>query len=246
MRQLLLISVVSAVMLAVPALAGTVTISPFGGGMSLSSGNLASTVFGTTKPAWGVGSLASVHSTLNAAGIDTDGKITFVAADTNQGLALMVLVDQESGVLGGTTTGRVQMTSTVAGAGVQYINTIASPVTVTGTGITRTARANFQWNGNGGADAFAWSNLQSGDSVSFQFVRDSRSQALLDSSTFQFVTWNGSGWVRASLASNQALFDESGNYDFGALIAVPLPSPLMLGSLPLLGLAACYRRRPRA
>ncbi len=223
MRHCLIISAASAVMLGVPALAGTITISPMGGGISLNSGNLASTVFGSTKPAWGIGSLASVHTTLNAAGIDTDGKITFVAADTDHGLALLVLVDQEAGVATGATTGRVQMTSTVAGPGVQYINTIASPVTITGTGGVQTAKANFQWNGNGGGDAFAWANLQSGDGVSFQFVRDNRSQALLSSSTFQFVTWNGNGWTRASLPSNQALFDDSGNYDFGGSDRRPPP-----------------------
>src|SRR5262245_36562563 len=234
----------SALVIGAHASAGTITISPVGGGISLNSGDLTSTVFGSSKPAWGPGSLAGVHSALNAAGIDTEGKVTFVPADTDHGLSLMVLIDREVAPPPPASTGRLQMASS-GSAGLTYINNIAETVAMSGgPNGSRVASANFVWNASGGGDAFAWANLHEGDTMSFRFLRPSGGTGLLDSSTFQFITWGAGGWEVIQLSNPDTLFDASGSYGFGGRV-VPLPSAFAMGALPLMAAAAIRRRRSR-
>jgi hypothetical protein len=227
------------------AFAGSITITPVGGGITLNSGDLTSTVFGSVKPTWGAGSLASVHNALNAAGIDTEGKVTFVPADTNHGLALLVLVDREVAPPPPASTGHLQMASSGVGSGLTYINNIASTVMLTtGADGSRVASANFVWNANGGGDAFAWANLHEDDAVSFRFLRPSGGTGLIEPSTFQFVTWGANGWELAQLPAGDTLFDAEGSYTFGGRV-VPLPSAFAMGGLSLLA-ATAIRRRTKA
>jgi hypothetical protein len=234
---------ISAVVIGAHASAGTISISPLGGGITLNSGDMSSAVFGSTKPAWGPGSLASVHSALNAAGIDTEGKVTFVPADTDHGLSLMVLIDREVAPPPPASTGHLQMASS-GSVGLTYINNIAGTVGMsTGQNGSRVASANFVWNANGGGDAFAWANLHDGDTMSFRFLRPSGGTGLLD--TFQFVTWGSTGWELVQLSNSESLFDTAGSYSFGGRV-VPLPSAFAMGALPLMAAGAVRRRRSRA
>jgi hypothetical protein len=241
MTRLYSILAVSSLLAAAHASAGQITVTPGGGGITLNSGDLSSTVFGGTKPAWGAGSLASVHAALNGAGIGTDGKVTFVAADTSRGLALLVLIDREVAPPPPASTGHVQMASSGTGAGITYINNIASSVTMTtGPNGSRTANADFQWNVNGGGDAFAWANLQEGNTMSFRFLRPNGGTGLIEPDTFQFVTWGQTGWELLSTPA-MASFDPDGSFGFGGRV-VPLPSAFAMGALPLLAFGAIRRR----
>jgi hypothetical protein len=240
-----LILAVSALVTGANALAGTISVSPIGGGIILNSGDFTSTVFGTAKPAWGPGSLASVHNALNDAGIDTDGKVTFVPADTSRGLALLVLIDREVAAPPPAATGHLQMASS-GSSSLTYINNLAGTVNMsTAPDGSRMASANFVWNANGGGDAFAWANLQNGDNVAFRFLRPEGGTGLLDSSTFQFVTWGPSGWQLVAIPNPDSLFDADGEYDFSGRV-VPLPSVVSMGALPLLAGLAIRRRRATA
>lgn len=245
MKRTLSILAASALVIGAHASAGTISITPVGGGITLNSGDLTSTVFGSSKPAWGPGSLASVHTALNAAGIDTEGKVTFVPADTDHGLSLLVLIDREVAPPPPASTGHLQMASS-GSAGLTYINNIAGTVGMSsGPNGSHVANANFVWNANGGGDAFAWANLQDGDTMSFRFLRPSGGSGLLDASTFQFVTWGPTGWQTVQLSNSDAIFDDSGSYGFGGRV-VPLPSAFAMGALPLMAAAAIRRRRSRA
>ena len=75
------------------------------------------------------------------------------------------------------------------------------------------------------------------------FQRPQGDPGLVDTSTFQFVTWTDSGWQVAPLPSDQSLFDESGGFGFAGRV-VPLPSAAMMGAIPLLAMAAFRRRNP--
>jgi hypothetical protein len=241
MTRLNSILVLSSLLAAAHASAGTITISPASGDITLNSGDLSSTVFGGSKPAWGPGSLSSVHTALNNAGIDTEGKVTFVAADTSRGLALLVLIDREVAPPPPASTGHLEMASSGNGAGMTYINNIASTVTMTtGPAGLRTASADFQWNVNGGGDAFAWANLQEGNTMSFRFLRPSGGTGLIEPATFQFVTWGQTGWELVSTQSSMA-FDQDGTFGFGGRV-VPLPSAVAMGALPLMAIGALRRR----
>jgi len=170
--------------------------------------------------------------------------VTFVPADTDRGLALLVLIDREVAPPPPGSTGHLQMSSS-GSAGLSYINNIAGTVNMsTTTNGPRAASANFVWNATGGGDAFAWANLHDGDSMSFRFLRPAGGTGLLDASTFQFLTWGSAGWQVVALSGSEALFDTSGSYGFGASV-VPLPSVAAMAVLPLMGAAAVRRRRSR-
>src|SRR4051812_25009102 len=79
------------------ASAGIIHVSSIGGGIDISSG--ASPALGA-GPGWNPGALATLHTSLASSGIATDGKITFAALDTDHGLAMVALVDRESGSAG--------------------------------------------------------------------------------------------------------------------------------------------------
>src|SRR5438105_2385982 len=88
---------VAAVLTAVmPSQAAIIRVSEIGGGLNLNTGPLSGTVFGGgPQPTWSDASVATVHAALNAAGIPTNGKVTFVPADTSNGVAFLALVDQQ-------------------------------------------------------------------------------------------------------------------------------------------------------
>jgi hypothetical protein len=225
------------------ASAGVVNVSNIGGGITLNSGPLTALVLGSGESTWTSLSVASVHAQINSSGIATDEKITFIAADTDKGLAFMALIDREL-VQGTPLTGRVHMDSVANGNNLAYINDAAGNVTVTAPGAnSRIATGDFAWNSNGGGDAFAWAGLVTGNSLTFRFNKLLGDNLRLeDPSTFQFLNWNGTAWEQISVPANLLSFSETNDFGFAANVVVPAPSVLAIGGASLMGLSVRRRR----
>lgn len=185
--------------------------------------------------------LAIVHDTLLDSNIDTNAVITVLPVDTEQGLALMFLVDQPGGD-GTSGLSSVALTSTAPGTASFFINDPASDMLGhidNATGL-QTAFGLFTWYSNGYADAFAWADLVEGDQMTMLFtaIYDSPSTfpGLNPTDNIQFLTWAGSDWAVADVAE----FNSGGTYAFTAMV---LPAPGAIALLTLAGITGRRRRR---
>jgi MYXO-CTERM domain-containing protein len=191
--------------------------------------------------------LRSIHESINAAGINTDGVVTFIIANTSAGLSMFALVDNNmtdgpkniDAMLGMTTT-----TNSSAGWVNNDNNFFANGGTHENGGSTQTQSGDFFWHPDGGATGMAWTGLQSGNSGSFNFTAfmggeggPSTFAGLTNSDTFQFVSWTGTTWNLKRTGS----FDGGGSFSF-AFAVVPVPPALGLG-LAGLGMVVVARRR---
>ncbi len=226
------------------ASAGQINVSDIGGGIILNSGPLSLTTFGNGPSSWTSASLAAVHTSLNAGGVSTNGKITFLAVDSDNGLSLLALVDQQ--LVGGLSTlGHVRMDSVANGTSLAFVNDAAGGVTVTPSGLgSRTASGEFVWNSNGSGVGFAWAGLNAGNTITFRFNRSSGSTLGLDDpSTFQFINWTGSAWAPVSVSANLLSFTDTNDFGFAASVVVPGPSAAAIALGALLPIVS--RRRAR-
>lgn len=224
------------------ASAGQINISDIGGGILLNSGPVGLGTFGNAQTNWSTASLAAANVTLNAAGLITDNKITILAADSDHGLALMVLVDQQL-VEGLSSPGMVHMDSVANGFNSAFINAGGGTVVVGPNSVnSRIASGDFVWNSNGGGNGFAWGNQIAGNTTTFRFNSVAGSiLGLGNPATFQFATYNGSSWTIIPLAANLTEFSVTDGYGFSA-VAVPAPSAGLLAAGSL-GLSMIRRRR---
>jgi hypothetical protein len=223
------------------AQAGSVVIDAVGGPIMLKSGDLSGLFAGADPHDFTPTENRDVLHALQADGISTNGMITFLLADTSDGLGFITLVDDDT--VGGDPgpANLLGMSSTAPSSTEYWINdygydilTIDDPF-----GITTTASGTFEWFDNRG-DAFAWTNLQDGDGVTFSF-EEMEGSALVGGDVFQFVTWDGDAWQVVETAD----WTEDGQFAFSFVTIVPLPAPLLLGMAGLAGVA-CYRRRKLA
>jgi len=241
--------------LASVASAGSINISDIGGGIVLDSGPMTPGVFGNGQPNWTTASLMSANASLAASGINTNGKITIVAADTTHGMALMALVDQQTASEGENSPGHVGMVSVGHGANLAYLNAAGGSVVVSPNGPgSRTASGEFDWNSNGAGNGFAWANLAHGNAITFRFNRIADAALGLDDPrTFQFVDWNGSGWSLIPVSPELLSFSATDDYGFSATVetveggthGIPLPTGAAMAGASLLGLSVIRRRRAR-
>lgn len=227
------------------AAAATINISDIGGGVVLNSGPLSSVVFTAREPAWTQTSLALIHTSLNTSGIATNGKISFIAADTDNGLSLIVLIDQML-VEGAPSTAKVHMDSIGQGANLAFILDTQGDVAVSAPNTnSRIASGDFGWNSNGGGNGFAWAGLAVGNTSTYRFNKvNGAALGLDDPSTFQFINWTGTNWAIVPLTSDLTSFTSSGDFGFVATV-VPAPSAVALLGGPALGLSMIRRRRTR-
>jgi len=223
------------------AQAGSVVIDAVGGPIMLKSGDLSGLLAGADPHTFSSPENRDVLNALQADGISTDGMITFLLADTSDGLGFITLVDDDT--VGGDAgpANLLGMSSTALSSTEYWINdygydilSIDDPF-----GITTTASGTFEWGENRG-DAFAWTNLQDGDGVTFSF-EEIEGSALVGEDPFQFVTWDGDGWQVVDTAD----WTENGQFAFSFVTIVPLPAPVLLGMAGLAGLAI-HRRRTHA
>jgi len=226
------------------AQAGSIVIDRIGGGITLNSGPLSGTVFGNDSPGWSSASLMSVHASITASGIATDNKVTFAAADTDHGLAFLTLIDQELGGITEDFSGNMHMVTTADGTNVDYINDMGEGFLVSPqSSSSRVAFGDFHWDNSKKGDGWAWADLQGGDVLTFRFKTIQNMDLGLDASaTFQFVTWNGTGWDLIATPAAESSFTAGDEFGFSGVVSVPLPHAAMLAGLPLLG-TALWRRR---
>jgi hypothetical protein len=227
------------------AAAGVIGVSNIGGGIVLNSGPLATNAFGNGQSNWLPESLASVHASINASGIETNGRITFLAADTSSGMAFMTLIDQQL-VEGSATSGHVHMDSVANGTNLAFLKDTAGNIVVSPNGTNaRLASGNFVWNSNGGGDAFAWAGLAEGNTTTFRFNSMSGEVLGLNApATFQFLNWTGSAWEAIVIPSSLLSFSAAGDFGFAATVSVPAPSVLAFAAMPVLS-SCLIRRRVR-
>lgn len=237
-----LLSLVLAGSIASMASASMIGISNIGGGLVLNSGSLGAAAFGNSETSWSQSSLAAVHAQLAASGVSTNGRITFLAADTDHGLAFMALIDEQL-VEGAFDLGHVHMDSVGNPGNLAYLNDGFGNVSVTsGSGGSRIASGDFAWNSEGGGAGFAWSNLADGNTSTFRFnLIGGLALGLANPSTFQFVTWTGSAWAEIVVPADQLTFSLTNDYGFAATV-IPTPSILTMALAPMIGLSLIRRR----
>ena len=197
-------------------------------------------LFGSdVSPDFSTTQLAAVHSSLLDFGINTDGKITILPVDTNQGLSFLTLVDQElgggdsgfDGILGVSSTGSETMGLYINDEGLDAWSLIQSPFIP-----SQTLGATFIWGSIESGDAFAWTNLVLGDAIAYTFEDLDGLGGAIDADSFQFVGWEEEGWEIISTNG----FKVDGSSVFTGIV-IPAPPVLLLFSVGALGF---HRRRP--
>jgi hypothetical protein len=214
--------------------AGVITVAPIGGSITLNSGPVGG--FGA-GPAFAPGSLAAFNAQLNADGIVTDGRVTIAAVDSDSGLGLIALVDQSTNTPGGPNSAALHLESF---GNVASISLASDPFVVIPSGSSKLAFGDFAWDNAVSGEAFAWSGLNPGNTMTWRFQQNGP-LGLSEPATFQFVNWNGADWELISVPSNLASFSSSGEYGLSANVLVPSPAGMAI--LALGGLLAARRRR---
>lgn len=248
MKNLILAGVTCSLTVAAgSATAGSVIVDGLGGAVVMSSKSVPG-VFDAPGPDFSNDAMVALHDDIHGSGITTDGMVTFVLADTTDGLGFIALVDDESASRTGdrlptelsmSTTGPDSLNHWINDVDSADITMFFDPPTR-----TQTAAGHFGWNADGRGDGFAWSNLAAGDFVTFNFGRggpgDDSFPGLNEANPFQFVSWNGEDW---EVVAN-SVFSEGDAFAFSFTV-IPLPAPFLLGAagLAIVGIA---RRRMAA
>lgn len=222
------------------AQAGTISIDALGGPVVMHSGDLSGLFAGAPAHDFTNADVTSVHQALHADGVSTDGMVTFLLADTSDGLSFVTLMDDITQTGSGSDRTYLSMSTTAADSTDYFINDLASDVvTVDEFAGTTTVSGTFEWLDARGGDGFAWTSLQAGDAATFNFS-EIEGAGLDGAEVFQFVTWNGDAWEVVAMAD----FTGEGQFSF-TFTVVPLPAPVLLGLAGLAGVAIMRRRKNR-
>ena len=244
------ISIVALAALAGLANAGTIKVeeSAVGGGtFTLNSGNLSPTVFGAaSSPNFTNGALGFIHSELATDGVNTNDIVTIIAGDTNDGLGLFALIDQQAGAFVGFNS-RLDMNAIAvdtAGNGIKgWVNDNAGELIQTSGSNpiagTFSFNTTFQWDNAATGDAMALSNLNNGDNGTFVFNTLPGFGTTGVARGFQYVSFINGNWTVVGAGS----FNSSGASTSLDWQVIPLPG---VGAMSLAGLALVGARRRRA
>lgn len=236
----------AALMVAGAADGKSVRIDGLGGAIALQAKDVSHILFGgsATPSTFTGNALVSLHSDINGSGVATDGMVSIILAETNFGLSLMALIDDQTpGASFQSTTGTLGFTSTVSRSDVtgpnQWIND-NSPGAIGGDiqvaidepGNLQFAGGLFRWDAvSEMGDGFGWSDLRTGDSIAMGFTEFS-------DMGFQFLSWDGSSWSVVEAAE----FSVGGQFAYTATV-IPLPAGASLGLIGLAAVAGARRRR---
>jgi hypothetical protein len=201
--------------------------------------------------------LRSLHTSLNSAGVATDGVVTFVLANTDAGLSIYALVDNNAIAGAGAIDAMLGMSSTTVATAGYVMNDMGDDLQgYSNGGSTQTIFGDYFWHPDGGADGMAWTGLNAGDTGTFDFQaymgesNEAAGGSFGDGTTFaginpqdsfQFISWNGQGWETVMTGS----FDEGGAFSF-AFAIVPVPPAVALGLAGLGAVAIVRKRRKKA
>ncbi|MEZ6233625.1 MAG: hypothetical protein R3B68_05510 [Phycisphaerales bacterium] len=221
-----------------------------GGSFVLNPGTLSPTVFGAPPPTFGNNALAFIHNQLMGDGVNTDNIITVIAADTDHGLALFALLDQQSGPFT-SFNARLDVSAVAHDASANGINgwvnddggeliqiANANPIAN-----TYTFNTTFQWDSNGTGDSFANSNLDVGDSGSLVFNMLPGFGATGVSRGFQYVSYDNGAWGVVGTGGFNGTPGNPTSTSFDWRV-VPVPGSAALGAVGL-GVLGLRRRRAR-
>ena len=240
LQMLAAVAVAGAFVVAGSALAGSIQVDLQGGALMMQSGSLSDLFTDTSTNRFRGAALESVHNSLQADGVTTDGMVTFVLADTGNGLSFMALMDDET--VGGGAPGEtmIGMSTTAPSTTNYFINDPNDPVSINDPfGINTTAAGEFGWNDNRG-DGFAWTQLSDGDGVTFNFTDLAGTGLGVGDFAFQFVTFNGESWEVVEMGN----WTDDGQFAFSFMVTmIPLPTPVLMGVAGLAGVALLRRRR---
>ena len=225
--------------------AGSITLDGIGGAVSMQSKDLRPMgIFGSGSPDLTNQAVRDITEDLQSDGITMDRLITFILADTDDGLSFIAILDDITQTGDDPLMTQVSMTTTGPITANGYINDANEDLENSfnhGNG-TQSYSGHFTWNAARSADAFAWSQMQQGDFFSFNFARGGPDYptfpGIQPNRSFQFVSWNGSNWEVVS----RGRFSTTEQFAFSFTI-IPLPAPLLMGLAGLLGVAALRRRR---
>lgn len=186
-------------------------------------------------------SLTAIHNTLNSSGINTNGVVTFLLAETSAGLSFMALIDHETGSGLSLPDSLLGMHSEAPSGSGYFINGLLDFISVHDNGTTIEAEGAFIWDSDYHGDAVAWAGLSEGDSGTFNFgsIKGllSTFNGLDKSDTFQFLTFGENGWEVAALGSFV-----NGAFGFSFQV-VPIPPAALVGAAGLVGVIVVRRRR---
>ncbi|MDP7008544.1 MAG: hypothetical protein QGI78_03130 [Phycisphaerales bacterium] len=182
----------------------------------------------STSPYLSTEDLSTIHQSLNSWGVSTDGKVTVVPIDTQVGLTLFTLLDEE---LGGGDSGidaSLGVVSTASSSLNLYINDASEDSwnLVQPPFGSQSLGATFVWGSIGSGDGFAWSNMAYGDALSYNFTSVAGSEGL-DAEAFQFVSWETDGW---SVLGTDGFKADGSQVFTGTVIPAP-PAALLLAAL---------------
>jgi hypothetical protein len=243
------LSIAAIVALAGSASAGSIRIQEAavgGATFVLNSGNLAPQVFSAASPSFSNGALGFVHTQLANSGINTNDIITVMAGDTDDGLALFALIDQESGGF----IGHNSRMDLVAVADDENNNGITGWVNDNSGELIQTSNQNpisgvynwnttFQWDNRATGDAFAMSQLDVNDSGSLVFNTLAAFGTTGVARGFQYVSFVNGQWTVVGTGT----FNPQGASTSFDWQVIPLPG---VGAMGLAGLAVIGVRRRRA
>lgn len=243
------LSIAAIVALAGSASAGSIRIQEAAvGGASfiLNSGNLSPQVFNAPPPNFSNGALGFIHTELGNDGINTNDIITIIAGDTDDGLAMFALVDQESGGF----IGHNSRLDLVAVADDESNNGITGWVNDNSGELIQTQNQNpisgvysfnttFQWDNRATGDAFAMSQLDVADSGSLVFNTLAGFGTTGVSRGFQYVSFVNGQWTVVGSGN----FNPQGASTSLDWTVIPLPG---VGAMGMAGLAVLGTRRRRA
>lgn len=214
----------------------------FGAGV-LNSKNLDPTVFGTgaTQGVFTTDVLKDLHDDINV-NVSTNDTITIVAVDTTDGLALIHLIDDETGSESNQDVRTVAFDSDANLSTPAWINDVGDNIVVTdptSSTVNANASGTFDWWFNGRGDAFAWADLAVDDSGQSEFTK-------INADLFteiQFVTWDstlGAAGEWTVLGTK----DFTGTDVSFSWTVVPTPTAALAG-LPILAMLAIGHMRRR-
>tara|TARA_Y100000589_G_scaffold287699_1_gene288653 strand:+ start:17687 stop:18400 length:714 start_codon:yes stop_codon:yes gene_type:complete len=233
-RRRLLLSTIATGLIAGTASSAMIRITPQ---LELETGRIAG-IFDGDSGVFSDQDLLDIHTALWDDGIETDGRVTMLGLETDDGISLVFLIDG-AGIGGDDDTASISFQTTAPIGRTSWINDQPDDISDSYNGLSgkQSAWGLFTWNPLLEGDAFAWSDLQPGDGLSAMFaaIEESTFTGLSSDGTFQFLTAGAGGWSVIQTAS----FSSANYYAFTAQVT---PTP---GAIALLGIAACRRRRRR-
>lgn len=230
---------------AVSAFASSISIDAQGGPVVLQSGDMPGLFDGPINNDFAQSDVDGLLSSISAGGIATDGLVTFILLDTGDGITFLGLVDSNLADRGDDgSLNSLGMSTTAPGTANHWVNDLGKDITGFSNpfGTTVTAFGDFNSPDGDTGDGFAWSNLQLGDSGTFNFTSIGNGAAAARGADggiggFQFLTMTPDGWRVVDTGQ----FTKDGQFAFSFTI-IPLPAAFLLGVTGLLGTAVLRRR----